>query len=109
MQECNCGGPDGDSSCYQCLRSYYNQRYHDLLSRGSVIEFMNEVLNNKHPVDINLLKEEQKIEVDNSDQNKELHQSFTSSSENEDKLIVDGENDKKTKRRKKWDVLGDTE
>jgi hypothetical protein len=44
MKACNCGGDNGDSSCYQCLRNYYNQKYHDFLSRGVVIRFLNDLL-----------------------------------------------------------------
>ncbi len=44
MESCNCGGADKDSSCYQCLRNYYNQKYHDILSRGVVIDFIKELL-----------------------------------------------------------------
>ena len=44
MEACTCGGDDKDSSCYQCLRSYYNQKYHDKLSRKVVIDFINKVL-----------------------------------------------------------------
>ena len=40
MESCTCGGEAGDSSCYSCLRNYYNQKYHDILSRGKVIEFI---------------------------------------------------------------------
>jgi len=43
MEQCTCGGEQIDSSCYTCLRSYYNQKYHDVLSRGSVIRFINEL------------------------------------------------------------------
>ena len=32
-----------DSSCYSCLRNYYNQKYHDDLKRSYVIEFLNRV------------------------------------------------------------------
>lgn len=44
MEQCNCGGDKMDTSCYACLRSYYNQKYHDQLKRGSVIRFMKELL-----------------------------------------------------------------
>ena len=44
MQSCTCGGEEGDSSCYQCLRNYYNQKYHDILSRKAVIDFVKAVL-----------------------------------------------------------------
>ncbi len=35
MESCSCG-----SSCYNCLRSYYNQKYHDILDRNLVIDFL---------------------------------------------------------------------
>ncbi len=40
MTSCSCGGQEGDSSCYSCLRSYKNQKYHDALKRRYVIEFL---------------------------------------------------------------------
>ena len=39
VNNCDCGGDDLDSSCYGCLRSYQNQRYHDLLKRKYVVNF----------------------------------------------------------------------
>ncbi len=44
METCNCGDIDKDASCYQCLRNYYNQKHHDILSRGAVIEFIKSML-----------------------------------------------------------------
>ena len=44
MDECTCGGEDKDSSCYTCLRSYYNQRYHDSLSRKYILDFIDQIL-----------------------------------------------------------------
>ena len=44
MQSCTCGGTDGDTSCYICLRNYYNQKYHDELSRRRVIDTLRSVL-----------------------------------------------------------------
>ena len=44
MQQCDCGGEDGDTSCYSCLRNYYNQKYHDRLKRFYVVDFLTEVL-----------------------------------------------------------------
>lgn len=41
MSNCNCGGEKKDSSCYTCLRSYYNQKYHDVLQRKHVINYLN--------------------------------------------------------------------
>ena len=47
MKCCVCGGEVGDSSCYSCLRSYKNQKYHDLLKRKYVIEFVEEILDER--------------------------------------------------------------
>lgn len=33
-----------DSSCYSCLRNYYNQKHHDELKRKYVIDFIGNVL-----------------------------------------------------------------
>lgn len=44
MDICDCGGDLKDSSCYSCLRNYYNQKDHDKLQRRYVIDFMKEVL-----------------------------------------------------------------
>ena len=44
MKSCTCGGEDRDSSCYSCLRSYHNQKYHDVLSRGKVIAFLEDFI-----------------------------------------------------------------
>lgn len=44
MEQCNCGGENKDSSCYGCLRGYYNQKYHDILRRKYVIDFINSIL-----------------------------------------------------------------
>ena len=43
VEGCNCGGEEKDSSCYSCLRGYYNQRQHDILKRKYVIDFINSV------------------------------------------------------------------
>lgn len=43
MEQCDCGGTEMDSSCYTCLRGYYNQKYHDILKRKYVIDFINEI------------------------------------------------------------------
>lgn len=44
MKRCTCGGELGDSSCYSCLRSYYNQKHHDILKRSVVIDFIEDLL-----------------------------------------------------------------
>ncbi len=43
MTSCGCGGEEGDSSCYSCLRNYYNQRHHDEMKRRYVIDFIDQV------------------------------------------------------------------
>ena len=40
MRSCDCGGEKKDTSCYNCLRSYSNQKYHDQLERRYVIDFL---------------------------------------------------------------------
>lgn len=44
IEQCTCGGENKDSSCYTCLRSYYNQKYHDILRRKHVIGFLKEII-----------------------------------------------------------------
>ena len=44
VSACSCGGEKGDASCYSCLRSYYNQKYHDNMKRSYVKEFIEKVL-----------------------------------------------------------------
>ncbi|SES69158.1 DEAD/DEAH box helicase [Anaerobranca gottschalkii] len=44
MELCNCGGEKKDSSCYACLRNYYNQKNHDILKRSYVIDFLKGLL-----------------------------------------------------------------
>jgi hypothetical protein len=43
MEQCDCGGDDKDSSCYTCLRGYYNQKHHDILKRRYVIDFIKDI------------------------------------------------------------------
>lgn len=44
LQRCDCGGPEGNASCYGCLRHYRNQFCHELLNRGMVIAFLKQLL-----------------------------------------------------------------
>lgn len=44
LQSCECGGEQGGTSCYGCLRNYGNQFCHELLDRGIVIDFLKDVL-----------------------------------------------------------------
>lgn len=39
VAECKCGGKNGDTSCYACLRNYNNQLFHDQLVRGKALEY----------------------------------------------------------------------
>ena len=36
---CCCGGQEADTSCYSCLRNYYNQKHHDSIKRKFALEF----------------------------------------------------------------------
>ena len=38
---CNCAE---DSSCYSCLRTYQNQKYHDIIKRSYVIEYLDKII-----------------------------------------------------------------
>lgn len=41
VARCECGE---ETSCYECLRTFYNQHAHDLLSRGLALRFLDAVL-----------------------------------------------------------------
>ena len=38
---CNCAE---DSSCYSCLRTYQNQKYHDIIKRSYVIDYLDKII-----------------------------------------------------------------
>lgn len=38
VNNCDCGGEDADTCCYKCLRTYQNQKYHDIMKRNYVIK-----------------------------------------------------------------------
>lgn len=44
LENCDCGEPERNTSCYGCLRNYQNQFCHGVLSRGPVIKFLQSVL-----------------------------------------------------------------
>lgn len=46
MSKCNC-----DPSCYNCLRSYENQKIHELLDRNMAIEFLQQFVGTVIPVE----------------------------------------------------------
>lgn len=41
----NCPNCDEDSSCYSCLRTYQNQKNHDILKRKYVFKYLGQILN----------------------------------------------------------------
>lgn len=45
VASCQCGLPNGDTSCYNCLRNYHNQRYHDDLQRNYAIKLLRMMVN----------------------------------------------------------------
>lgn len=44
VNKCNCGDGNADTSCYGCLRTYQNQRYHDIIKRKYVINFLSDIV-----------------------------------------------------------------
>ncbi len=49
MASCDCGGEEANTSCYKCLRNYYNQKFHEYLERGHVLKFIDSI-NNCGPI-----------------------------------------------------------
>lgn len=45
VSTCSCGGQKQDTSCYNCLRNYYNQYCHDKLKRSYAIQGLSNILN----------------------------------------------------------------
>lgn len=45
VESCQCGQPNGDTSCYNCLRNYRNQRFHDELQRIYAIQLLRMIVN----------------------------------------------------------------
>lgn len=41
---CTCGGDSKETSCYSCLRTYQNQRNHDIIKRSYVIEHLKDIV-----------------------------------------------------------------
>ncbi|MFA6977015.1 MAG: Zn-binding domain-containing protein, partial [Mesotoga sp.] len=40
LEACECGGEEGDASCYGCLRNYSNQQHHEELKRGDALAYL---------------------------------------------------------------------
>ena len=43
VDKCNCGGDIKDTSCYSYLRTYSNQRFHNVIQRRYVLDFLDKV------------------------------------------------------------------
>lgn len=48
MENCKCGEPEMNTSCYSCLRNYYNQKHHDELQRGYVVNFIHKIFDSEY-------------------------------------------------------------
>lgn len=44
VDTCTCGDDKGDTSCYGCLRTYQNQRHHDIIKRRYVIDYLKDII-----------------------------------------------------------------
>lgn len=44
VNNCTCGEGNGDTSCYGCLRTYQNQKHHDIIKRRYVIDFLKDII-----------------------------------------------------------------
>ncbi len=64
VDKCNCGGELKDTSCYSCLRMYANQRYHNILERRFVIDFLDKVFDEMLPAYVAGEDEEEGEEFD---------------------------------------------
>lgn len=48
MKRCSCGDKEKmETSCYACLRNYYNQKHHHVLQRGYVVRFFEEFFDDR--------------------------------------------------------------
>jgi DNA-directed RNA polymerase subunit RPC12/RpoP len=43
LEKCDCGGPEGDGCCYNCLCNYNNQQYHDIMRRGIALRYLEQL------------------------------------------------------------------
>lgn len=43
LEKCDCGGPEGDGCCYNCLCNYNNQQYHDVMRRGVALRYLEQL------------------------------------------------------------------
>ena len=44
LSHCDCGSEDNDTSCYECLRNYRNQFFHEELKRRMVVRFLSNMI-----------------------------------------------------------------
>ena len=89
VKNCTCGGDLADTSCYSCLRNYYNQRQHDMLKRKYAIEFFETMMieNGNEQLDVHMLESNQQSD---EEAQQEVTMSFEPDSEYEVKLLGRG-------------------
>ena len=51
VDNCDC-----DSSCYRCLRNYYNQKIHDTLNRNQASAFLHQWVGNMNPLPVETIE-----------------------------------------------------
>ena len=51
VDNCDC-----DSSCYRCLRNYYNQKIHDNLNRNQASAFLHQWVGNMNPLSVETIE-----------------------------------------------------
>ena len=51
VDNCDC-----DSSCYRCLRNYYNQKIHDNLNRNQASAFLHQWVGNMNPLPVKTIE-----------------------------------------------------
>lgn len=51
VDNCDC-----DSSCYRCLRNYYNQKIHDNLNRNQASAFLHQWVGNMNPLPVETIE-----------------------------------------------------
>lgn len=54
---CSCGGELADTSCYSCLRNYYNQKQHDIIKRKYALDFFDSVKDSNDTFVVELIEE----------------------------------------------------
>lgn len=58
VKNCDCGGVLADTSCYNCLRNYYNQKQHEIIKRKYAMQFFEKMMGNNAEIIISQRKKE---------------------------------------------------